>query len=69
MPPPARGSLVVDETSVKVAGQWCYLYRAIDQSGQVIDVLVSPQRAPHVDERLATPQRQRSGRIGGSLFP
>jgi transposase-like protein len=27
-----------------VAGQWRYVYRAIDQSGQVIDVLVSPQR-------------------------
>jgi transposase, IS6 family len=32
----------VDETYVKVAGRWRYLYRAIDQSGQVIDVFVSP---------------------------
>jgi hypothetical protein len=31
----------VDETYVKVAGQWRYVYRAIDQSGQVIDVHVS----------------------------
>ena len=31
----------VDETYVKVAGRWIYLYRAVDQSGQVIDVLVS----------------------------
>jgi len=30
-----------DETYVKVAGRWVYLYRAIDQYGQVIDVLVS----------------------------
>ena len=29
----------VDETYVKVAGQWRYLYRAVDQYGQVIDVL------------------------------
>jgi transposase-like protein len=29
---------------VKVAGRWRYVYRAIDQFGQVIDVLVSPQR-------------------------
>jgi transposase-like protein len=29
---------------VKVAGRWIYLYRAIDQFGQVIDVLVSQQR-------------------------
>ncbi len=34
----------VDETYVKVAGQWRYVYRAIDQFGQVIDVFVSPQR-------------------------
>jgi transposase-like protein len=26
---------------VKVAGQWRYVYRAIDQFGQIIDVLVS----------------------------
>jgi IS6 family transposase len=31
----------VDETYVKVAGRWCYAYRAIDQFGQVIDVFVS----------------------------
>jgi IS6 family transposase len=34
----------VDETYVKVAGRWTYLYRAVDQHGQVIDVLVSPRR-------------------------
>jgi IS6 family transposase len=34
----------VDETYVKVAGRWVYLSRAIDQFGQVIDVLVSPKR-------------------------
>jgi transposase-like protein len=31
----------VDETYMKVAGQWRYVYRAVDQFGQVIDVLVS----------------------------
>jgi transposase-like protein len=34
----------VDETYVKVAGQWTYLYRAIDQHGQVIDVWLSRKR-------------------------
>jgi transposase-like protein len=33
-----------DETYVKVAGRWRYVYRAIDQFGQVIDVFVSLQR-------------------------
>jgi transposase, IS6 family len=34
----------VDETYVKVAGRWTYLYRAVDQHGQIIDVLVSEHR-------------------------
>jgi transposase-like protein len=34
----------IDETYVKVAGQWRYVYRAVDQFGQVIDVFVSPRR-------------------------
>jgi transposase, IS6 family len=33
-----------DETYVKVSGRWTYLYRAIDQHGQVIDVLLSDRR-------------------------
>jgi IS6 family transposase len=34
----------LDETYVKVAGRWIYLYRAVDQYGQVIDVLVWKRR-------------------------
>ena len=34
----------VDETYVKVAGVWRYVYRAVDQNGQVIDVWVSKRR-------------------------
>ena len=34
----------VDETYLKVAGQWTYLYRAVDQHGQVIDALMSAKR-------------------------
>jgi transposase-like protein len=34
----------VDETYVKVAGCWRYVYRAVDEDGQVIDVYVSPRR-------------------------
>ncbi len=45
---PARHSTgdrwFVDETYVKVAGRWTYLYRAVDQHGQIIDVLVSTRR-------------------------
>src|SRR6185436_6748037 len=34
----------VDETYVKVGGAWPYVYRAVDQFGQVIDVQVSQHR-------------------------
>jgi IS6 family transposase len=34
----------VDETYVKVAGRWVYLFRAVDQSGQVLDVYASSRR-------------------------
>jgi transposase, IS6 family len=35
---------LADETYLKVAGTWTYLYRAVDQHGQVIDVLLSARR-------------------------
>jgi len=34
----------VDETYVKVANRWTYLYRAVDQGGHVIDVVVCERR-------------------------
>jgi IS6 family transposase len=39
---------------VKVNGRWVYLYRAIDQYGQVIDVLVSPKRDQAATRRFFT---------------
>ena len=44
----------VDETYVQVAGQWRYLYRAVDQYGQVIDVLLSEQRDTAAARRFFT---------------
>ena len=34
----------VDETYVRVAGAWRYVYRAVNQHGQVIDVYLSKRR-------------------------
>jgi transposase-like protein len=34
----------VDETYVRVAGKWTYLYRAIDSAGDTIGFLLSPNR-------------------------
>ncbi len=51
------GRWFVDETYVKVAGKWRYVYRAIDDHGQVIDVFVSNRR----DTKAAT-------RFSGTAF-
>jgi putative transposase len=37
-------SWYVDETYLKVDGRWCYVYRAIDGSGALVDVLFSEHR-------------------------
>src|SRR4051812_18536175 len=44
----------VDETYVKVAGRWRYLYRPVDQYGQVIDVMLSEQRDTAAGRRFFT---------------
>ncbi|CAN5839159.1 hypothetical protein BH23ACT2_BH23ACT2_16000 [soil metagenome] len=56
----------VDETYVKVAGTWRYVYRAVDQYGQVIDVYVSKKRDVKAATRFFTaanqlPPRSRRG--------
>ncbi len=40
----AGRSWYVDETYIKVDGRWCYVYRAIDRSGALVDVLFSGHR-------------------------
>ncbi len=44
----------MDETYLKVAGTWRYLYRAIDQFGQVVDVFLSSQRHAGAARRFFT---------------
>jgi putative transposase len=34
----------LDETYLRVKGEWCYLYRAVDKHGQTIDFLLTEQR-------------------------
>jgi putative transposase len=47
---PVWSSWRMDETYIRVKGQWTYLYRAVDKTGQTIDFLLTTQR----DERAAT---------------
>jgi len=42
----------VDETYVKVGGRWRYVYRAVDQYGQIIDVYVSASRDTQAARRF-----------------
>jgi transposase-like protein len=42
----------VDETYVRVNGVWRYVYRAVDQYGQVIDVLISARRDANAARRF-----------------
>jgi transposase-like protein len=39
-----NGSWRMDETYIRVKGEWVYLYRAVDATGQTIDFLLSPKR-------------------------
>jgi transposase-like protein len=41
---PHCGSIRVDETYVKVRGEWHYLYRAIDKHGVPVDFLLTATR-------------------------
>src|SRR5215468_3689261 len=34
----------VDETYVRVAGNWAYLYRAVDSAGETVEFMLSPNR-------------------------
>jgi transposase-like protein len=51
----------VDETYVKVAGRWVYLYRAVDQFGQVIDVYASTRRDSEAARRFFQRARSTTG--------
>ena len=42
--PPHCGSIRVDETYVKIRGEWRYLYRAVDKHGSPVDFLLTAHR-------------------------
>jgi transposase, IS6 family len=56
----------VDETYVKVAGHWAYLYRAVDSAGETIEFMLSPKPdliAAKLFLRLALSAGERSPRV------
>ena len=51
----------LDETYIKVTGQWYYLYRAVDKTGQTIDFLLTEPRAAQAAKRFLTKAMRRHG--------
>ena len=51
----------MDETYIKVKGQWYYLYRAVDKTGQAIDFLLTEQRDEQAAKRFLTKAIRRHG--------
>ena len=49
---PTNDSWRVDETYIKVKGQWKYLYRAVDSDGNTLDFLLSAKRDAAAAERF-----------------
>jgi len=50
-----------DETSVRVNGRWCYLYRAIDRAGNLVDARLRPTRDMDAAQRFFRQARDRAG--------
>jgi transposase-like protein len=49
---PTNDSYRVDETYVKIQGEWFYLYRALDSTGQTIDFMLSARRDTKAAKRF-----------------
>src|SRR5215813_6806037 len=58
---PVRVSWRMDETYIKVKGEWRYRYRAVDKHGQTIDLLLTAQRDEQAAKRFLTKTIRRHG--------
>jgi len=47
-----NGSWRIDETYIKIKGEWVYLYRAVDKEGNTIDFLLCKNRDTQVAKRF-----------------
>ena len=50
--PRAHPQWHLDEMYISIGGRWMYLWRAIDQNGEVLDVLVQAKRDKHAALKL-----------------
>jgi len=44
----------MDETSIRVKGEWKYLYRAVDTHGQTMDFVLTEHRDEHAAKTFLT---------------
>ena len=51
---PVGTSWRMDDTYIKVAGQWKYLYRAVDKEGDTVDFLLTAKRDKAAARRLSS---------------
>ena len=51
----------MDETYIRIKGQWYYLYRAVDKQGQTIDFLLTKHRDERAAKRFLTKAIRRHG--------
>jgi putative transposase len=58
---PVWRSWRMDETYIKVKGEWRYLYRAVDKHGQTIDFLLTEERDEQAAKRFLTKAIRRHG--------
>lgn len=58
---PVGNSWKMDETYIKVKGEWMYLYRAIDKQGNTIDFLLTKRRNTFAAHRFLIQAIERSG--------
>lgn len=56
------GKWHIDETYIKVRGQWCYLYRAIDSNGDTVEFWFSERRNLSAAKRFLRKALKRHGR-------
>jgi putative transposase len=59
----AGSSWYVDETYLKVNGHWCYLYRAIDRAGNLVDSMLSTTRDMDAAQRFFRQARGVAGQV------
>src|SRR2546421_2328673 len=60
---PVYVSWRMDETYIKVKGEWKYLYRAVDKYGKTIDFLLTEHRDEHAAKTFLTKAVRRHGGV------